>query len=88
MASVLKQYKVRDWMTPNPITISPRTTLPEAHQIMKEKRIRRLPGTIMVNCMIGSRSTGPACWNASLKASRPAIWKEISLESTGCSLPS
>ncbi|SNB72901.1 CBS domain-containing protein [Thermoflexus hugenholtzii] len=43
MASVLKQYKVRDWMTPNPITISPRTTLPEAHQIMKEKRIRRLP---------------------------------------------
>ncbi len=43
MANVLKQYKVRDWMTPNPITISPRTTLPEAHQIMKEKRIRRLP---------------------------------------------
>jgi len=36
MASVLKQYKVRDWMTPNPVTISPRTTLPEAHQIMKE----------------------------------------------------
>jgi acetoin utilization protein AcuB len=43
MASVLKQHKVRDWMTANPITISPRTTLPEAHQIMKEKRIRRLP---------------------------------------------
>ncbi len=43
MANILKQYKVRDWMTPNPITISPRTTLPEAHQIMKEKRIRRLP---------------------------------------------
>ncbi len=43
MASILKQHKVRDWMTPNPITISPRTTLPEAHQIMKEKRIRRLP---------------------------------------------
>ncbi|MER3399829.1 MAG: hypothetical protein C4313_01620 [Thermoflexus sp.] len=43
MPNVLKQYKVRDWMTPNPITISPKTTLPEAHQIMKEKRIRRLP---------------------------------------------
>ena len=34
---------VRDWMTPNPITINPKTTLPEAHKLMREARIRRLP---------------------------------------------
>lgn len=34
---------VRDWMTPNPITIDPKTTLPEAHKLMKECHIRRLP---------------------------------------------
>ncbi|MCS7251833.1 MAG: CBS domain-containing protein [Thermoflexus sp.] len=43
MANLLEPYRVRDWMTSNPITISPRTTLPEAHRIMKEHRIRRLP---------------------------------------------
>ncbi len=39
----MKRYRVRDWMTPNPITIDPSTTLPEAHKLMKECRIRRLP---------------------------------------------
>jgi CBS domain-containing protein len=34
---------VRDWMTANPITVEPKTTLPEAHKIMKDRRIRRLP---------------------------------------------
>jgi CBS domain-containing protein len=34
---------VRDWMTPNPITIQPKTTLPEAHRLMSESHIRRLP---------------------------------------------
>lgn len=34
---------VRDWMTPDPITISPTTTLPEARKLMLEYRVRRLP---------------------------------------------
>lgn len=34
---------VRDWMTPHPITIGPKTPLPGAHNLMKESRIRRLP---------------------------------------------
>ncbi len=34
---------VRDWMTANPITVDPKTTLPEAHKIMRDRRIRRLP---------------------------------------------
>ena len=34
---------VRNWMTPNPITITPQTTLPEARQLMDKYNIRRLP---------------------------------------------
>ena len=34
---------VRNWMIPNPITITPQTTLPEAQSIMLEHKIRRLP---------------------------------------------
>ncbi|MFN2185911.1 MAG: CBS domain-containing protein, partial [Anaerolineae bacterium] len=34
---------VRDRMTPNPVTIGPSTTFPEAFRILREKRIRHLP---------------------------------------------
>jgi CBS domain-containing protein len=34
---------VRDWMTANPYTINPQTTLPEARQLMRAHHIRRLP---------------------------------------------
>ena len=33
---------VRDWMTPDPITVPGSTTLPEAHDLMKKHKIRRL----------------------------------------------
>jgi len=39
----MRRYCVRDWMTPDPVTIDPQTTLPEAHHLMKECGIRRLP---------------------------------------------
>ncbi|MGA9531587.1 MAG: CBS domain-containing protein [Anaerolineales bacterium] len=35
--------KVRKWMTPNPITITVDTPLMDAHRIMTENRVRRLP---------------------------------------------
>jgi acetoin utilization protein AcuB len=34
---------VLNWMTPNPITITLQTTLPEARQLMERYYIRRLP---------------------------------------------
>ena len=34
---------VRNWMTPNPITITMQTTLPEAHRLMDKHYVRRLP---------------------------------------------
>ncbi len=39
----MKKTLVSNWMTPNPITISPKITLPEAQKLMKQKKIRRLP---------------------------------------------
>lgn len=38
----MRTQLVREWMTPNPICATPEMTLPEAHKIMAEKRIRRL----------------------------------------------
>ncbi len=35
--------KVRDWMTPNPITIDAGASIVEAIHLLKEKNIRRLP---------------------------------------------
>jgi acetoin utilization protein AcuB len=34
---------VKDWMSPNPIVVSPETPIMEAQKIMREHRIRRLP---------------------------------------------
>ena len=34
---------VKDRMTPDPVTITPSTTFPEAYRILREKRIRHLP---------------------------------------------
>lgn len=34
---------VRDWMTPGPVTASADTSLPEAHNLMEEMQVRRLP---------------------------------------------
>lgn len=39
----MKQELVSEWMTRDVISINPDTSLTEAHQIMKSKRIRRLP---------------------------------------------
>lgn len=39
----MKNILVRDWMTRDPITVNPKTPLPEAHKLMKECHIRRLP---------------------------------------------
>ncbi|HUF37554.1 MAG TPA: CBS domain-containing protein [Anaerolineales bacterium] len=39
----MEKRLVRDWMTPDPITVHPQQTLPQAHNLMKTKNVRRLP---------------------------------------------
>ncbi len=40
---MMTKTKVRDWMTPNPITIEADATVVEAIHLLKEKNVRRLP---------------------------------------------
>jgi acetoin utilization protein AcuB len=39
----MKRELVKDWMTGDVVTASPDTTLPDAHRLMDEKGVRRLP---------------------------------------------
>jgi len=40
---VIPNLKVRDVMTPNPVTVSPEESLMEALQLMRLRKIRRIP---------------------------------------------
>ncbi len=35
--------RVCDWMTPNPVTVSSSSTLPETYWLMMKSRVHRLP---------------------------------------------
>ena len=39
----MKQELIKDWMTRSVITVAPETTLPVAHKLMDEHKVRRLP---------------------------------------------
>jgi CBS domain-containing protein len=39
----MKREFVRDWMTPDPLTIDPGVSVSGAYRLMKERAIRRLP---------------------------------------------
>ena len=39
----MKDLLVQDWMTKKVITVDVRTTLPDAHKLMRTNKIRRLP---------------------------------------------
>ncbi len=39
----MRRLIIKDWMTPNPITVHPQNTLPQIRKLMEEHRIRRLP---------------------------------------------
>jgi CBS domain-containing protein len=38
----MQRNLVKDWMTPDPISVEPDSTLPDAHELMKKHNIRRL----------------------------------------------
>lgn len=62
----MRRYLVRDWMTSDPVTIDPQTTLPEANRLMKECGIRRLPvvdnGRLVGIVTLGDvREASPSC---------------------------
>ncbi len=53
----MKKDLVKNWMTPNPVTIDAQATLEEARHIMRDFRIRRLP-VIKDNMLVGIFTLG------------------------------
>ncbi|MFQ5575564.1 MAG: CBS domain-containing protein [Anaerolineae bacterium] len=70
----MKEKLVKDWMTRQVITISPDTPLTEAHRLMAEKQIRRLP--IMKNSdLVGIVTRGDVREAEPSSASSLTIWE-------------
>jgi CBS domain-containing protein len=70
----MKQELVKDWMTRNVVTITPDTTLPEAHRLMTEKRVRRLP-VMKNNLLVGIVTLGDVRGAEPSGATSLSIWE-------------
>ncbi len=71
----MKYEYVKNWMTENPIAVSSTTTLPEAHQIMKNKGVRRLPVVDGQNRLIGIITLGDIREAKASSATSLSVWE-------------
>ncbi|MDJ0756274.1 MAG: CBS domain-containing protein [Ardenticatenaceae bacterium] len=70
----MKNNLVRDWMTAPPITIEPKTKLPDAHRLMKTRNIRRLP-VIKGSKIVGMVTLGDVRGAEPSNATSLSIWE-------------
>jgi CBS domain-containing protein len=70
----MQQELVSDWMTREVTTISPETSLKEAHEIMNQKRIRRLP-VVTHGKVIGIVTLGDIRGAEPSQASSLSVWE-------------
>jgi len=70
----MKQELVSDWMTRDVITIAPETSLKEAHDIMNNKRIRRLP-VVTHGKVLGIVTLGDIRGAEPSQASSLSVWE-------------
>ncbi len=71
----MKKELVRNWMTEDVITVKPQTTLPEAHQIMMDEEIRRLPVLDDHNHLVGIVTLGDVRGAQPSPATSLSIWE-------------
>ena len=71
----MKKELVKDWMTKDVVTISPDTTLPEAHKIMTEQTIRRLPVLNKHGRLVGIVTRGDVRGAEPSQATTLSIWE-------------
>ncbi|HUM69587.1 MAG TPA: CBS domain-containing protein, partial [Chloroflexota bacterium] len=71
----MKRELVRDWMTREIITVTPDTTLPEAHQIMMNEEIRRLPVVDKNGLLAGIITLGDVRGAQPSPATSLSIWE-------------
>jgi acetoin utilization protein AcuB len=70
----MKQELVCDWMTRAVITITPQTSLTDAHALMMSKRIRRLP-VVDHGRILGIVTVGDVRGAEPSKASSLSVWE-------------
>jgi acetoin utilization protein AcuB len=71
----MKQDLVKHWMTRDVITITPDTSLSEAHRLMTEKRIRRLPVVDHHGKVVGIVTLGDVRSAEPSAASTLSVWE-------------
>ena len=71
----MKRELVRDWMTREIVTITPSTTIPEAHQIMMNEEIRRLPVVAANGRLAGIVTLGDVRGAQPSPATSLSIWE-------------
>lgn len=75
----MKRLLVKDWMTLDPITVEPETTLPAAHHIMKLNDIRRLPVVDSQGRLVGIVTLGDIREARPKESTVLSIWELHSL---------
>lgn len=71
----MKKELVRNWMTQDVITVKPSTILPEAHQIMMDEEIRRLPVVDENGNLVGIITLGDVRGAQPSPATSLSIWE-------------
>ena len=71
----MKKEMVRDWMTQDVITVTPETILPEAHQLMMDEEIRRLPVVDDTGILVGIVTLGDVRGAQPSPATSLSIWE-------------
>jgi CBS domain-containing protein len=71
----MKHELVKDWMSAGVITVTPDTTLPDAHQLMDKHNIRRLPVLDNKDRLVGVITRGDVRGAEPSDASTLSIWE-------------
>lgn len=69
-----REKLVKNWMTSDVVTVSPDTSLPEAHRLMTTKQIRRLP-VLKGGRLVGIVTRGDVRGAEPSEASSLSIWE-------------
>lgn len=80
----MKQELVRDWMTSQVVTIRPNTTLPQAHELMTQKSVRRLPVLNDRGRLVGIITQGDVRGAEPSQATSLSMWELNYLLATVC----
>lgn len=71
----MKQELVRRWMTPDPITIGPNDSLVDAHALMRDNNIRRLPVVNKDGELVGIVTLGDVREASPSDATSLSVWE-------------